>query len=47
MGKQKKFIKNSKFEVSAKFELSDGSYYLSDTQDYLLRRMKHLLIINH
>ena len=40
MEKYKKFIKNNKFQISAptrneKFELSDGSYSVSDIEDYV------------
>ena len=49
----KKLYKNNKFKISAptwneEFELPDGSYFVSDIQDYfeyILKNMKQLLII--
>ena len=49
----KKSYKNNKFKISAptwneEFELPDGSYSVSDIQDYfeyILKNMKQLLII--
>ena len=49
----KKSYKNNKFKISAltwneEFELSDGSYSVSDIQDYfkyILKNMRQLLII--
>ena len=52
MGKSKKGIKSNKFKISAptwneELELSDGSYFVSDIQDYfkyILKNMRQLLI---
>ena len=49
----KKSYKNNKLKISAltsneEFELPDGSYFVSDIQDYfeyILKNMKQLLII--
>ena len=49
----KKLYKNNNFKMSAptwneEFELPDGSYFVSDIQDYfeyILKNMKQLLII--
>ena len=49
----KKLYKNNKFKISAptwneEFEWSDGSYFISDIQDYfeyILKNMKQLLIV--
>ena len=49
----KKLYKNNKFKISAptwneEFELPDGSYFVSDIQDYfeyILKNMKQLLVI--
>ena len=49
----KKLYKNNKFKISAptwneEFEWPDGSYFISDIQDYfeyILKNMKELLIV--
>ena len=49
----KKLYKNNKFKISAptwneEFEWPDGSYFISDIQDYfeyILKNMKQLLIV--
>ena len=49
----KKLYKNNKFKISAptwneEFEWSDGSYFISDIQDYfeyILKNMNQLLIV--
>ena len=52
MGKYKKSYKNDKFKISAltwseEFELPDGSYSVSDVQDYfkyIWKNMRQLLM---
>ena len=41
MGKYKKVIPNNKFNISEDFELSDGSYSVSDIQDYFKNILKN------